>query len=168
MPDAPNWFIRLPEIIATVTDSPAPVLDRASIEALFGVSRRQAIRIMHLFGGYQAGRTFLIGRDELLVGLTRLTSGDRGQQVARRKRRIWEEVTEHRSRVKSAAVEIPGVARFPALTLASLPDGVRLGRGQLQIQFQSPEDLLQKLYLLSQALAEDFDQFVEEYSCIAG
>jgi allophanate hydrolase subunit 1 len=43
-----------------------PVLDRASFEQEFGLRRRRAIELMHGFGGYQAGRTFLGSLQELL------------------------------------------------------------------------------------------------------
>lgn len=48
---------------------PAPVVDRASLETLLHVSRRDTIRLLHRFGGYQAGRTFLIGRPQLAHAL---------------------------------------------------------------------------------------------------
>jgi hypothetical protein len=35
-----------------------PVLDRAALEKLFGLGRRQTIRLMSTFGGHLAGKTF--------------------------------------------------------------------------------------------------------------
>lgn len=165
MPDQPIWLQQVPAILDELRDFPAPVVDRFSVERLFGVSRRQAVRIMHRFGGYQVGRTFLITREELVARLEGVSNGPAADQVRNRKRRIWHELTEHRSRVKAMRVGIKGVgtASAPAAALAGLPEGVVLERARLEIQFAGPEDLLRKLYLLSQALAEDYDQFAELY-----
>ena len=67
MPAQPSWHLRVPEIRAALA-SPAspPFLDRPAIEKLFGLRRRQAIRILTACGGYQVGKTFLISRDALL------------------------------------------------------------------------------------------------------
>jgi hypothetical protein len=47
-------------------------VDRAVIEQIFGLKRRQAIELLHQFGGYQAGRTFLLDRVRLLEALRSL------------------------------------------------------------------------------------------------
>jgi len=52
----------------------APVIDRATFEKLFGVRRRRAIQLLHFFGGYQADRTFLLDRRELLRQLEPLAA----------------------------------------------------------------------------------------------
>ncbi len=164
MPDKPLWLQRIPSILADLDGFPAPVLDRFTIEQLFGVSRRQAVRLMHLFGGYQAGRTFLVHRSEIQHRLRTIDSSAKADQDRNQKRRIWRELTEHRSRVKAVAVPIPGVEHAPNLGLAGLPDGVWLQRHRLEISFSHPEELLQKLYLLSQALVEDYDRFADAHS----
>jgi hypothetical protein len=43
--------------------------------------------------------------------------------------------------------------------LAELSAGVALGPGHLHIEFSGTEDLLSKLYELSQAASNDFDRF---------
>jgi hypothetical protein len=45
------------------------VVDRAGLQKLFGVSPRTAVRMMNRFGAYQTGKTFLIGREELIAAL---------------------------------------------------------------------------------------------------
>ena len=52
----PHWLLHVPRIIEELRRLPVPVLDRATIEKLFGLKRRQAILLLHRFGGYQSLR----------------------------------------------------------------------------------------------------------------
>src|SRR5215472_11250245 len=83
----PRWWRHIPEIRSMLADIQLPVIDRAAIERLFGLRRRQAIELMNRFGGYQTGRTFLIGRDRLLAELESIAAtGEYRQETARRER----------------------------------------------------------------------------------
>ena len=42
MPARPRWHAKLDDIRQSLTDMDAPVIDRPTIEQLFGVGRRQA------------------------------------------------------------------------------------------------------------------------------
>ncbi len=72
MPTPPQWFQQLDSALATLRASSSLVIDRAGIQTLFHVSPRTAVRLMNRFGGYQAGKTFLIPRDDLLRTLETL------------------------------------------------------------------------------------------------
>jgi len=74
MPAKAPWLLHIPEIIAMLETFEVPVVDRAIIERLFGLRRRRAIELLHRFGGYQAGRTFLSDRRVLIEHLLRLTA----------------------------------------------------------------------------------------------
>jgi len=87
MPAKPPWLLLIPEIVAALETFDVPVVDRSTIERLFGLRRRRAIQLMHEFGGYQAGRTFLIDRKKFLDQLRRLTEGE-GWQVENRRRSV--------------------------------------------------------------------------------
>src|SRR6266496_6251594 len=69
MPTVPQWFLTLPNIIRELENLAVPVLDRAVFESVFGVGRRRAIQLMHQFGGYQVGKTFIIDRLTLIKEL---------------------------------------------------------------------------------------------------
>jgi hypothetical protein len=87
MPAKPRWLLHIPEIRSMLADAGLPVIDRAVVERLFGLGRRQAIELMHEFGGYQAGRTFLIGCDQLIAQLDAMAAGSEyRQEVARREK----------------------------------------------------------------------------------
>ena len=57
---------QLPAALDELRRFPAPVLDRAALEKLLRVERRTAIRLLHRFGGFQAGKTFLVDRLQLI------------------------------------------------------------------------------------------------------
>jgi hypothetical protein len=160
MPDQPTWYQRLPIILEALESTAVPVIDRFTVERLFGVKRRQAIRIMARFGGYQAGRTFLIDRGEVLARLRSLAGGVPAASAIRRKERIWKALRREAASLRAKAVVIPALPPGPLdRTEAHLPAGVELRRGLLTIRYGQPVELLQKLYALSQAIANDYDAF---------
>ena len=67
MPMKKMWLLRLPEIRTELEALPAPVIDRAMIEQIFGVRRRRALQLMQYFGGWQSGQACLVDRLDLLV-----------------------------------------------------------------------------------------------------
>jgi len=89
MPIKKTWLLRLPEIRAELTAMEVPVVDRAVFERVFGVRRRRAIQLLHHFGGFQAGRMFLIDRLALLRQLEPLEeSAEFALEQQRRQRLI--------------------------------------------------------------------------------
>ena len=89
MPIKKTWLLRLPEIRAELTAMEVPVVDRAVFERVFGVRRRRAIQSLHHFGGFQAGRMFLIDRLALLRQLEPLAeSAEFALEQQRRQRLI--------------------------------------------------------------------------------
>ena len=69
MPRKSEWLQQLPSALEELRRFPAPVVDRAALQKLLRVERRTAIRLLHRFGGFQAGKTFLIDRVELIAAL---------------------------------------------------------------------------------------------------
>ena len=126
------------------------------IEKLFGLKRRQAIQLLDRFGGYQAGRTFLLDRQELLEQLEALPDGETFRYEQRR--RLVAELESVRKYLQAAAVKIPlrPQARYQ---IATLPPDVDLQPGQLRVEFHGVEDLLSKLFELAHSAAQDFERF---------
>jgi hypothetical protein len=159
MPAKASWLLHVPEIVEQLELFKVPVVDRAIIEVVFGLGRRQAIEFLHRFGGYQAGRTFLIDRQLLINGLRRLMDGEEFQNEVLRKQRLNQSIDELRRSRAGARVEIPVRPEMLTGKVAGLSAGIALKPGHLHIQFVSTEDLLCKLVELSQAAANDFDRF---------
>jgi hypothetical protein len=158
LPAKPAWLLHIPEIVAHLEALEVPVVDRAIVEKLFGLRRRQAIALLHRFGGYQAGRTFLLDRRLLVEELRRVSHGEDFDSETRRQQRLGDAVDECRRNQAASQVRIPIRPEF-ARKVADLPAGICLEAGHLQVEFFGAEDLLAKLYELSQAAARDFDRF---------
>jgi hypothetical protein len=131
---------------------PCPVVDRAALEILFGVSRRTAIRLMSQFGGYRSGKTYLVGREELLRQLRGWTGSHEFERGKARRRRVGA-MAEDLARSWTARQTVISPPREPVKGLENLPEGVRLGEQKLEIDFDGQEDLLTKLLALVQGLA---------------
>ena len=159
MPAKPAWLLRLPEIRAQLEYLDAPVVDRAVIERIFGLKRRRAIELLHQFGGYQAGRTFLLDRVRLLEALQSLESRDDYTTEKRRRERLQDAVEASREHLILTQVQIPVRAAAMRPSLDRLAPGVLLMPGMLSIEFRQPIELLEKLYGLAQAISHDFERF---------
>jgi len=159
MPAKALWLLHIPEIIAMLETFDVPVVDRAIIERLFGLRRRQAIELLHRFGGYQTGRTFLLDRRLLIEHLRRLADGEEFQRESRRKERLDHTVDQLRRQQTAARVKISVQPDVFSRKLANLSPGVALEAGHLHITFSGTDDLLGKLFELSQAASNDFDRF---------
>jgi hypothetical protein len=158
MPRQPQWFQHVPQALEQLRELPAPALDRAALEKLLHVSRRAAIRLFHRFGGYQAGRTFLIGREELAQALNAVSADEAYVLESRRRQRLSDDLENTRRDLRARQVKLPP-APEPA-PAASLPSGLRIVRpGVLEVTFASPEDLLGRLYDLVQVAGRDLEDF---------
>jgi hypothetical protein len=159
MPAQSSWFSRLSEILAELRDMQAPVVDRALLERLFGVRRRRAIQLLSRFGGFLSGRTYLVDRLELVCQLEALQSGSEFGQERRRRQRLSCQLDGLRKHRAAAEVRVPIPAGALSARPSQLPEGVSLECGRLTVEFAGVEDLIRKLFILSQAAANDFDAF---------
>lgn len=159
MPAQSTWFLKLPEILETLRSMPAPVVDRALFERLFGVRRRRAIQLLNRFGGFQSGRTYLVDRLELVFKIEALLATGEYAQEHRRKQRLYKQLDGFRARSAAARVRIPVTAEDCSARPSELPAGVKLEDGRLAVEFAGAEDLLRKLFILAQAAVNDFEGF---------
>jgi len=159
MPAKPEWLLRLPEIRAELEHLEVPVVDRSGVERIFGLKRRRAIELMHEFGGYQTGRTFLLDRARLLEALQSLESREDYTAEKRRRERLRDVVEASREHLILTRVRIPVRAAAARPSLDRLAPGVLLLPGVLTIEFQHPVELLEKLFGLGQAISHDFERF---------
>jgi len=158
MPAKPQWLLRLPQIIEALESIVAPVVDRDSVEQLFGISRRRAIQLLHRFGGYQAGKTFLVERQGLLAQLEAIRDGQAFSQEAKRRRRVLHELDEISRLQKARAVKIK-VSREEIAKARGLPEGVRVEPGRMVVEFEGMDQLLSRLFQVSQSAVRDFPAF---------
>lgn len=159
MPARPVWFQRVGAILEQLRSLPSPFLDRATVEQLFGLHRRRAHYLMGGWGGFQVGRTFLVARQDVIEALERVQAGDEFHRERKRKVKVWEAVETARRNFLARQVLIAAAPDAFNRRWSDLPPGVRLEAGELRVPFSSTEDLLGRLFELSQAIANDFEQF---------
>ena len=159
MPAKAQWLLRIPEILEELRALEVPVVDRAVCEGLFRLRRLRAIDLLRWFGGYQAGRTFLIDRPKLVAQLEQIRDSADFKMEWQRKERLGERLAKMRRLQAGARVAIPVKPEVMSQRWPDLPAGVGLSPGELHIQFQSSEELLSKLFALAQAIANDYAGF---------
>ncbi len=159
MPAKAAWLLMIPEIVRMLEAFDLPVVDRAIIERLFGLRRRQAIELLHRFGGFESGKTFLVDRHVLIENLQRLAAGEEFQREIRRKERLDGAIDRLRRYQTATRIIIPVPPDVYDRKLADLSAGVALEPGHLHVVFSGAEDLLAKLFELAQAASNDYTRF---------
>ena len=161
MPDQPSWIDRVPQILEAL-HSPVcpPFLDRPSVQKLFGdLSARQTNRLMQRCQGYRVGRSVLVSRESLEALLNHCHKTGAVEREIARKQRLLSSLAIARTEARSRAIQIPMTASTGWHQFDDLPAGIHLIPGELRIEFSGSTDLLQKLFGLAQAIANDQQRF---------
>lgn len=165
MPQLPLWYARVPKILRQLrSPGTPPLVDRAAIEELFQVSRRQAIRLLGAARGYQVGKTFIIEKQTLIDYLQNLENSGIAPAARARKQRVAMALREVANHTAAQKVEIrtqPDALRRQPADLAGAIE--RVGPGKLQISYKDAEDLLARVVELAAAAANDFPEFRRRY-----
>ena len=159
MPVKCKWLLEIPAIIERLSALNIPVLDRRACERVFGVRRRRAIELMKRFCVFQTGNVLVVDRLVVIERLRQIQDGDQFTEERERKERLSSRI-EQISRYRSAArVRIPVSPNAMDRCFPDLPQGVCLVNGKLVAEFGSVEQLLQRLYEVAQAAANDYEAF---------
>jgi hypothetical protein len=126
---------------------------------VFGVGRRRAIQLLHQFGGYQVGKTFVIDRAGFIAQLEVAQTSEAFEREQQRKVRILDELERARRLAPARKVWIAVAPDVQGRLIEGLPAGIHLGPGELRIEFFGAEDLLRHLFELSQAIGNDYRRF---------
>jgi len=152
----PAWYARLEAIRKEILERDVPFLDREAVEQLFGLGRRQALRLMKRMRGHQVGYAYLVDRADLLEHLAYLARSGRPRLEEQRKRRVLETLRELEQERESLTTRVA----LPVRMVQGLPEGVsRVAPGRLAIDFSSPQELLGRLFALAEAAAGNFEEF---------
>jgi hypothetical protein len=161
VPAKPVWYSKLPYIIEELRKHSLPYVDRATIEFLLGVSRRRAQQIMApCVLERRAGINGLADRETLITRLERIAEGDEGAYEIERRRKVANLIEDLRQQwmiQPQLLVEAP--TAVVNQEFESLPAGVRLAPGRITVEFEEPQQGLEKLLALAMAISNDFDLF---------
>ena len=136
-----------------------PYLDRQAFKQLFQIKDRRARVLMARFAGIQLGNAWVLDRLQLITALERLQVGEDFQHEQRRRQRVATVYEQAKREHPARQMEIPVSRGSQERTLASLPLGVELLPGELRVRFSNFEEFLSRLYELSQAVQNDFEEF---------
>ena len=159
MPAKSRWLLHIPEIVSVLSALDVPIVDRRVIEELFGVKRRQSITLMQHFGGYRSGNAVLVDRAALIEQLNAVQSGEAFEEELARKQKLYTHLDRIERQRAAARVRIPVPPDIQDRDMQHLPEGIALDWKRLTIDFNGGEQLLGKLYELSQAVASDYNGF---------
>lgn len=161
MPAKPQWYRRIPAALDTLRQPGQADIDRAALERLLRVSRRDAVRLLNKFGASQVGNALKIDRAELIRCLEAVASGQDYQAERRRQQTAARHLVQAEQDVKARSIPIPAPPSIPLPTISGLPETVALEPGRLSIRYRDPEDLLQQLLILARSICHDHHAFLE-------
>ena len=155
MPATPRWLLAVPDAIRQLETLDWDLLTRRDVERLFGVSRARAAQLMRTFGAARVGASRVLRRTALLRQLRtyRQRAAFRGEEE--RRTRLVAELRQ--ARLTGIRVAVPREAR--EARLSGLPDGVSVEPGRIEVRFSGAQDAVGRLFALTQALTNDYEQF---------
>ena len=159
MPRKTEWIHRIPAALEALAQSPAPLIDRGDLEQLLEVSPRQALRILNGLGATLVGKNLFIGREELVARLGSLHEGEDARYERRRLQRLDRTLAALARDLRARQVPVHAAPAVRDIAFPALPPSVRLRPGRLEVEFTTPEELLARLFELSQAIANDYGNF---------
>jgi hypothetical protein len=160
MPAKPRWFCDIENIIAKARALPGPLLERAHLEHLLGVSRRRSQQILEQCATGTVGASSVTTADALAAWLRERASGEARQYEHRRRHKVATVLAGLHSdwtRQQRLLVEAP--VAIVTQRLEGLPEGVTLAPGEVNIRFSTAEEGLGKLLALAMALSNDLEAF---------
>ena len=166
MPRKTEWIHRIPAALEALDHSPAPLIDRADVEQLLEVSPRQALRILNALGAAMVGRNLFLDREQLISRLRSLHGAEDARYERRRLDRLDRTLAGLARDLRARQVPVAATPAARNTCFPSLPPSVRLRPGRLEVDFETPEELLTRLFELSQAVANDYGSF--EAACTPG
>jgi hypothetical protein len=160
VPAKPQWYGQIEVIVEALRALPRPFVDRATVEHLLGVGRRRAQQIMAPCITDHVGANGLADREVLIEHLRRLARTD-GVAYERTRRRKIAELLDgmRRDRLERPQVLVEAPVRVVNQELESLPRGVTIAAGRITVEFDEPQQALEKLLALAMAIGNDYSLF---------
>jgi hypothetical protein len=160
VPAKPTWYRKLPYVLEELHRLPRPWVDRATVEFLLGVSRRRAQQIMAPCIVDRVGANGLADRDALITQLQRIAEGDEAFYELQRRRKVAGLIDElRRERIERPQLLVEAPTDVVNQQFEDLPPGVSLEPGRITVEFETPQEGLEKLLALAMAVSNDFERF---------
>lgn len=165
-----TWLGRRKEILQILEKSTTQELERPVIENLFQVQKRTALIMMKEIGPVTRDNKWVVRKVDLVRWMRPIDeAADQEDRRRDRTREILDLAVEEDRALRLALAEHGRPARdFPLIeevlqsSLQAMPDGVEIETGRITVHFPAsdPQRLLEALYALGKALANDWESFV--------
>jgi len=154
----PEWFERL-DLIEETLESPdvtTELLGRQEIRAVFGVSERDSIRLLHKFGARVQDDALALDRHEILLQLRALRAGSAYQAFLRQRQNVAQHLSAARQEAAARRFRVPAARQEPERArLEDLPTSLTWRRaspgatpgapGRFEILYDDGADLMWQL-----------------------
>ena len=152
MPRPISWLPRLHEIAKTVTNSVRSHYDRRDLEKLFELQPRAAQELLKLLPSVQVGTSRLLDREVLadFLGRVRDTEDTAG---------LFDKLREEKAAVSKRRLRSLVRRDLDPVSIASLPDCMKLNPGRLDVRFRTVEELAECMLMLARVLESEGDEF---------
>jgi hypothetical protein len=139
-----DWTPLLPEALERLRAMTSQTVYRGTLETIFKVPRRTAIRLMHEFGGERAGRTFPLDRQKPIEELERRAAPEElSPSQARRQQR------------EAVRFSFPDVRAPEPRRALDPPAAIRIRAGCFAVETAGLEDLRAQLWVFLETRQDD-------------
>jgi len=149
----PEWFDRLDAILEVVRQTDwLEWLGRKEVQAVFGCSERDSIRLLHRFGAEERNDALLLPRSSLLIQLEAVRAGSTYTAFLQKRRGVAKQL--HAARAEASARQFqvrPALVEDRLPRLEDLPETITWrrdgspGPGRFEILYDSGADLMSQL-----------------------
>ena len=157
LPRPVSWLPRLHELRRSIANSVRSHYGRRELEQLFELQPRAAGKLLEALPTVPVGTSRLVEKEALTAFLEKVQeTGD----VAT----VLDEVREEKAQASRRRIRSLVQRDRAPVSLASLPEGLTLERGRLEVRFRTIEELAKGMYWLARVLESDGEGFAEVYS----
>jgi hypothetical protein len=142
----PDWFERLDSVREIVRQADTEWLGRKEIQAVFGCSERDSIRLLHKFGAEERDNALSLPRTSLLAQLDAIAAGTTYAAFLRQRQDVARQLSAARAETAARQFRVSAIpAEDPPRGLADLPSTISLRPGTFAIRYTDGGDLMRQL-----------------------
>ena len=160
----PDWFDRLDSILEVLRQSETvDSVGRKEVKALFGVSERDGIRLLHKFGASEQNDALALPRSALVAQLEAIRAGATYVAFLRQRHGLASQL--RAARTENAARQFAVQPPEPQVGLEQLPETITWRRaraaesGRFEIRYADGADLMRQLAAFLAAAGSHRDEF---------
>jgi hypothetical protein len=171
----PDWFGRLDSIIETVRRSAIPWLGRSEIQAVFGCSPRDSIRLLHKFGAKERDNALSLERPVLLMQLEAIRAGSTFAAFEQQRLGVARQLMAARADTAARSFRVrPVECEQQVRRFADLPKTITWrrqtadGGGRFEIVYRDGADLMRQLADFLAVVGVNREEFLESTEAVDG